>query len=822
VVIAEATRRLLDGVFELEDLGRQRIKGFEDAVAASLVRGERPTASRFEGRAAGVLRPMVGRDEELAMLLRQWRLARSGEGQAVLVVGEPGIGKSRLVRALRDAIAGEPHVALFYQCSPFHAGTSLWPVTQQLAFAAGFTSRDEGRNRYERLVAVLREAADAIDEPLALLAPLLGLTLDRDPLAGLDPRERRVQTLKALIGQLLGLARKAPVLAVFEDVHWIDPTSLELAQRAIDVIGSARVLLILTARPRGEPELGGAPHLRRLSLGRLGRAAADDIVGGLATAHALEEGVRREILARTDGVPLFVEELTKAVLEATPAGLGAAVVPSTLQDSLLARLGRSPAMRAVAQIAACIGRDFDYGLLATVAGLPEDELDTGLAELIRRELVSRRGAPDGSYSFNHALVRDAAYQSLLLRRRRELHARIAGALEAHRPDVTPAQPELVAHHYAEGGMLDRAAVARLAAGRLAKARHATHEAAAQIESALRLARDAEAAALGEMRAVMRECQVLLGDLASLADDLETANFAYEEALALADSDVERTAIGNMRHRLAFATAHDGARLAYYEHGSGEPAIMFVNPIVYGLATFQPILERLCQEFRVITVDCRGAGRSDPLVRPYGIGRHAENLRAVLEQVGGGPVVGVGISRGSSLLVRLAHGRPELFAKLMLVGMPVASAGSDKRTFFDPDFIERRRLAYDRGDLQALIRMQMNLVYTEPNAEAARRLGVERCRHLPSETAMSFFDPDPEMDVAPLLPSIAVPTLVAHGREDRLIRFEAAEFVVARLPRSRLYAFEGKGHSPMFTATEEFCAVLSAFITTGLEAFENRP
>ena len=779
-------------------------------MAAFAVRGERPVASRFEGREDG-LRRMVGRDKELARLLRQWHLARSGEGRAVLVVGEPGIGKSRLVQALKDAVAGEPHVGLHYQCSPFDAGSPLWPVTQQLAFAAGSAPHDDAATRRDRLAALLRESVDAVDEPLALLAPLLGLALDRDPLAGLDPQERRALALKALVGQLLGLAaRRGPALAVFEDVHWIDPTSLELVQRILDAIASARVLLVLTTRPEGELALRGAPHLGRLSLGRLGRAAADELVGELAATRALDKGLRREILARTDGVPLFVEELTKAVLETTPAGPGAAIVPATLQDSLLARLGRSPAMRAVAQTAACFGREFDHDLLAAVAGMPEDELDAGLAELVRRELLSRRGIPpNASYSFRHALVRDAAHQSLPRSRRRELHARIAVALETRRQDEAAARPELVAHHWAEGGVPDRAAVARLAAGRLAKARHATREAATQTESALRLA--GEAADPESMRALIRGCRILLGDLASLADDLEAANASYEAALALADTEAERVAIGNMRHRLAFATAGDGARLAYYEHGGGEPAIVFANPIIYGLAIFQPILEWLRQEFRVITVDCRGAGRSDPLVRPYGIERHTEDLRAVLAQAGIGPVVGVGISRGSNLLLRLAHGRPELFAGLVLVGMPIASATDDSGTFFNPDYLERRRRNYQRGDVEALIRLQMEFAYSEPAAEAARDLAIEHCRGLAAATAMSFFDPDPGMDVTPLLASVAVPTLVAHGREDRLVSFEAAEFVASRIRGARLYGFEGKGHLPMFTATEEFCAVLRAFI-----------
>lgn len=811
VVVAESTRRLLGARFACEDLGRRGLKGIDRPVRTALILREHAAASRFDAHVGAQIAPLVGRDEELALLVREWQAARSGQGRAVLLVGEPGIGKSRLVRALGDAIAVELPRILLHQCSPFHTRTPLWPVLQQIALTAGFMGRDEAKDRCDRLAALLRESFDCFERPLALLAPLLGITLEPDPLAGLDPRERRVQTLEALVERFLGLARKAPMLVVVEDVHWIDPTSLEMVRRALTTIGQARVLLVLTTRAEGEPALA-ASLLRRLPLGRLPRAAADRLVADLVAAHALGEKLRHEILARTDGVPLFLEELTKALLEASPGELAASAVPATLQDSLLARLGRSPAMQAIAQIAACIGREFDHALLTAVADLPSDQLEAGLDELVRRELVARQGIPpEASYSFKHALIRDAAYQSLLRTRRRKLHARIAEALQ---PQVMGTQPELIAYHLAEAGMPDRAAAARLAAGRLGKARHAIREAMDQTEAALLLARDAERLMPGIVRPLMRECHVLQGNLASVADDLEAANAAYEAALALADTDAERVMIGNMRHRLAFATLPDGARLAYYEHGSGGPAVVFVGPIAYGLATFQPILERLCQDFRIITVDCRGVGRSDPLFRPYSIRRHAQDLGAVLEQARAGPVVGVGISRGSIQLLWLAHERPELIDKLVLVGMPLASAAAGARAHFNPAYIERRREAYERGDLEALIELQMAFVYTEPNAEAARQLAIERCRRLPRETAMSFFDPDPDMDVASLLDSIDVPTLVAHGREDRLISFAAAELLTARLKDARLYAFEGKGHLPTFTATEEFCAALRSFAGPG--------
>jgi pimeloyl-ACP methyl ester carboxylesterase len=479
----------------------------------------------------------------------------------------------------------------------------------------------------------------------------------------------------------------------------------------------------------------------------------------------------------------------------------------------MARLDRLNLVKELAQAAACIGRAFSRELLlAAVADLDAGAVQAGLDRLVAAGLIHPRGdGAGGSYAFKHALLQELARDSLLKGRRRELHRRIAAAMEAQRPGAAEGEPEVLAHHYAEAGLPGRAAPFRLAAGRLAAARHATREATAHLEACLRLAEGA-AGAGEDLRAVARDAWLLLGDLASLADDLDRANGCYDQALA-ADG-AERRLISNKVHRPGCAF-RDGARLAFYEHGSGEPAIVFVNPIVYGLATFQPLLERLCQGFRVITVDCRGAGRSAPLVRPYGIVEHAEDLRAVVEAAGAAPVVGVGISRGSNQLLHLAHRHPGLVGKLVLIGTPTGGAGLDGTTFFDPEYVRRRAEAYAREDVDALIRLQMEFVYTEEHAgEELRRIGVERCQGLPRETVLSFYDPDPGMNIVPILGSIAVPTLVAHGREDRLNAFAAAEYIAARIPGSRLYAFEGKGHNPMFSATEEFCEVLRRFVRNG--------
>jgi class 3 adenylate cyclase/predicted ATPase len=483
VVIADGTRRLLGEMFELRELGPTRLKGFTHPVTGFVVLGERVTGSRFEARRSGQPLPMVGRDQELALVLERWRQAVAGEGQAVLLVGEAGIGKSRLVQATLEAVAGDEHVAVRYQCSPHHTGTALWPVAQQLGYAAGLSPADAEAAKLDKLEALLRQGIEDVEEAAPLISELLGINAGaRYPAEDLTPQQRRARTLAVLIEQLLGLSRRRPVLMVVEDAHWIDPSTLEFLGQALDRIAGARVLLLLTSRPDNQPALGGHPHVTRLTLNRLGRGPTEAIVARLTGGRSLPPEMLAEITARTDGVPLFIEELTKAVLEA--AGTA---VPASLHASLMARLDRVPGVKEVAQVAACIGREFAYPLLAAVSPLPEAELQAALDRLVAAELVFSRGKPPhSSYTFKHALVRDAAHESLLKAQRQQLHGRIATVLEEHFPETVETEPELLAQHCAEAGLSAQAVEYWQRAGQQALARSATAEAVAHLDRGLGL------------------------------------------------------------------------------------------------------------------------------------------------------------------------------------------------------------------------------------------------------------------------------------------------------------------------------------------------
>jgi class 3 adenylate cyclase/predicted ATPase len=499
VVISQATRRLVGGLFELADLGPQCLKGFAEPLSAFKVEGQGRANGRFEARNSAALTPLVGRNEEIALLLRRWEQARDGEGQVVLLSGEPGIGKSRIVRELLARLGGEPHVHLLYQCSPYHTNSALYPIVAQLERAAGVAPGDDRKVTLAKLEGLLSQAIKRLDEAVPLLAALLGLPVGgRYPNLNLSPQRQKQRTLEVLTEQLAGLARDRPVLELYEDVHWVDPSTLELLDLLVARVRALPVLVVLTYRPEFSPPWSGQAHITYLPLNRLGRRQGAAMVGRVAGGKALPAEVLEQIVARTDGVPLFVEELTKTVLESgllVDAGdhyelagpLPPLVIPTTLHASLTARLDRLPAAKEVAQIGAVIGREFSHDLLAAVAPISATQLGDALEQLVSSELIFRRGVPpEAAYTFKHALVQEAAYQSLLKSRREQLHARIARVLEERFPETAATQPELLAQHYTAANLHDQAMKYWHAAGQRALDRCAALEAVDHLEKALEL------------------------------------------------------------------------------------------------------------------------------------------------------------------------------------------------------------------------------------------------------------------------------------------------------------------------------------------------
>ncbi|HTV32767.1 MAG TPA: AAA family ATPase, partial [Methylocella sp.] len=530
VVVDEATRRLTGALFEWADLGEVPLNGALHPGRAWRVLGHSAVESRFEALRAP-LSPMVGREEELELLLRRWAQARNGQGRTALVTGEAGIGKSRLVAELMRRLEAQQFISLRYFCSPHHQDTPLYPVIRQLQFAAGFAGDDSPTDRLGKLRALL-ELAGSSAEDVALIAGLLQLPLDGLPVLNLSPQRRKERTFEALFRQLERLSQQRPVLMAFEDLHWADPTTLELIDSLVQRLPELPILVVLTFRTEFQAPWIGQAGVMPITLSRLDRRDATTLAQQLTTSSTLSPALIERVAAQSDGVPLFIEELTKAIvesigqMESEPSTMA---LPATLQASLLARLDRSPAAKQVAQVGAVFGRHFSRAVISKVTDLPETVLNEGLDQLVAAGLIFCRGQGiNANYTFKHALIQDAAYDSLLKARRAALHRLIAEVLEQDAETATM-RPELLGHHFAQAGVIEKAVACFLSAGEQSAANSAMTEAHAHLTHGLELA-------------------------AAIADPSERSLRRAQLGLALGNVQMAVHGMGSPQHRDAFAQA----------------------------------------------------------------------------------------------------------------------------------------------------------------------------------------------------------------------------------------------------------------------------
>lgn len=498
VVVGPLTQELINEAFEFEDLGATHLKGIANPVRAWRVVRERDFDVCSEAEFAGRGLPLVGRQEELGLLMRSWDASKRGHGQVVLVQGEGGIGKSRLIEALRAKLSNDDYLWVPIRCSPYHRNTTLHPVIEHLKRVAGWTPGDRVEERIEKLEAMLKGQGLPLEDAMPLYAELMSLPLPEARYAPLQARaqEQREQTLDALAGWLLEEAERRSVLCVWEDLHWADPTTLELLRLYIEQSRTVSMMNVLTYRPEFTPPWTTRSHMTPITMSRLEGPEVAILILNQAGGKALPGDVVEYIVGKTDGVPLYVEELTKAILEANfvreghdryelTRPLSEVAIPATLQDSLMARLDRLPTIREVAQLGAILGREFAYEMLRAIASLEEATLQRGLDQLVNAELLYQRGRrPRAKYVFKHALVQDAAYQSLLKRTRQYYHRQVAELLENRYPEIARTQPEVLAHHYSRAEDDEKAVTYLTCFAEKAASKYAHAEAVAALHEAL--------------------------------------------------------------------------------------------------------------------------------------------------------------------------------------------------------------------------------------------------------------------------------------------------------------------------------------------------
>jgi DNA-binding SARP family transcriptional activator/pimeloyl-ACP methyl ester carboxylesterase len=743
--------------------------------------------------------PLVGRDAPLAQAHEALQQAHAGSGQLVAILGETGIGKSRLVEELIAHAAHDKWRILLGRAYESDQILLFGPFVD--AFRADELFRDA--EVMEALGPVWRAELSTL---LPRLATLLGAPR-------LPERVDYRRLFECIVQLLQQLSAREPLLLVLEDLHWADELSLRLLAFLGRRVQTERILIVLTAR---EEELADNPVLRRtlqdlsqrqhlssVQLSALSQTETAVLVELLAPPRKTTaiEPLGQQVWVATEGNPFMIVETMRGLQDGTAETLA---LPQRVREVIGRRLERLvEGSRSLLSVAAVIGREFDFELLRRVAGFEEDATAQGVEELVRRRLLTAIG---DRLDFSHHRIREVAYGELPPWRRRRLHCRVAQTIEDLYVDRLPDFWEALAEHFERAARWAKAADYYLAVAERARTRYAYTTAERSCQQAAIAATQAPDA--GEQRTRAFELQ---GDVASLRGDLEGANQHYQAAIDLEPTEPVRHRLANKLH-LPRLTYRDGACLAFYEHGTGAETLLFMNPIVYGLEIFQPVLEHLCQEFRIITMDARGTGRSDTLRPGYATCDHAADVGAVIEAAGG-PVTAIGISKSSSILVRLAIAAPALVKKLVLIGTLLdfwPNTASPAASELDGQF----RAALQAGDFERAMRLFVATIVTDPDTGELADQFTRNLLRLPQDTILSTWAPDPDVDITPVLQQVKTPTLVLHGTQDSRVPLATAHYLAEHLPDARLYLFQGVGHLPIFAATAEFCDVLRRFVRTG--------
>ncbi|MCH9046733.1 MAG: alpha/beta fold hydrolase, partial [SAR324 cluster bacterium] len=775
ILVSPETQRLIAPYFDTEALAPVQLKDKTGTLTPYRVAGESAVHSRLEASARRGFTAFAGREGELATLDASLERAVAGQGQLVAVVGEAGLGKSRLLYEFRRRLEPGRVTVLEGQCQTEGSNTPYLPLLDALRNGLNLGQGADPAEQLKIALATIRGIDRALEANLPLYLHLLSLPSDEHPLPPtLQGEELRREIQLALAALITLSAGRKPVVMFLEDWHWADEASAAALKYLAGVMARTPLLVVVTYRPELTADWGAPSHLTHLPLHPLDEPLSERIVKSALAADVLPDGLAALIYERTAGNPFFSEEICRALLEQGTVQVRAArqavltepleslALPDTVHAVIRSRLDRlEPELREVLSLAAVMGREFSGRVLERLHA-DKALLARCLEQLKALELIQQvRLLPDAGYVFKQVTTQEVAYETLLLQRRRALHLKAAEAIEDLYAERLSEFSELLGRHYRHGEAWAKAARYYLAATQTAKAHYAYQNALALCRRALE-ASEKEETLVTERGDIL----VLLGDLRSLLGELEPANARYEEALPLTDDPERKRWIENKVHRSGTVT-RDGRKIVYYEHGSGGDTLLLFRPMTYGLATFQPVVEQLCQEFRVITFDPRGSGASDPVVRPYPIGQGMEDARAVIERTGSAPVIAVGLSMGAALLTLLAAAYPTLVKKLVMVS-PSGILGKERKMKIPPELAE----AIQAKDVARMVKVFTPSLFSEPGTEELAKEHVRFWSALPLDTILSFFlDRQDDEKARQEVPQLAIPTLVMHGTEDNRVPYE---------------------------------------------------
>lgn len=817
------TVHLAEGFIDVEPLGPMPIKGLEYPIEVFNLKRATTIRTRWQSSLTRGLSPFIGREAEMDTLKRALLRAAAGEGQLLAMVGEAGIGKSRLTYEFIRTASQDGWQTLAGSSVSFGAATTWLPVIDLLKDYFRIEDSDDSAT----IVKKVQNALDQLDPYLAeesdALLALLDINIDNPSWKALGRIQRRRRSLDALQKLFIRESQRRPLLLIFEDLHWIDRETQTLLDEMAGRLPGNQILLLVNYRPQYKDHWVGKSYYWLLRLAPLIQNQIEDLLHDSLGDDPSLAGLKATLVDRAEGSPLFVEESVRALVE-TGALTGEAgayklgqtdaeiTLPETIQSIIAARIDRlPPPEKQLLQTASVIGTSVPLSLLQLITDQSFNTVEQGLDKLQAAEfLYETQLFPEVEYTFKHAHTHQVAYESLLHEQRKMLHAQIGTAMESLYPERRLELVEKLAGHFEKGEVWDQAIRANLLAAEKAKEKYAYDAAADYAQKVIAQAANSSTNCEKEKA----EALTLLGDVASLMDDLEAANSYYEQAMLWAQESAQQQHIANRIHRQNFAH-RDGARIAYYSHGHGDRILVMSSPLGYSMSTNQPVVETLCQEFRVITYDNRGLGASDSLPDEYPFDSQIEDVRAVIETLDSGPVTLLGISQSATLVARLAWKYPNLVSKLILVGI---SAGLPNTVAPETPAELAYYKAVQRGDfsghaqyMERFIKRRFPETDSRDLAENIKQLTLK----VPHNSWINFLSPDPDKDVRPILDEIQVPTLLMYGSLDQTLNpIESVDYLSEHLPNAQHYLFAGKGHLPSFTAQQEYCDVLRRFMLSG--------